>query len=987
MTQGKKEKGSQGFTLIAALLILVMLSGAAAGLLFMVTNEARMGGNDLESNLAFYGAESGMEKLTADLSSLYSQYQVPTNAQIQAVATFPPTAAMVPNMNYTETITYPTNGTGEPVSSWNTVSSGSNQGLYAELIPMTLQVIASRPAGASINITRNIEVALIPVFQFGVFCGYDCSYFAGPNFAFGGRVHTNQNLFLASGDNLVFDDKVSAYQQIVMDQLENGHSTTVGYGGTVYIPKANAGCALSPIPPSGEANCIALPGAATVPGDASWSGGYPTVGGSANINFPSLSTGTLNGYLTNSLTGAKNMQLPFVQNSCTSNPPPCTDPISIIRKPQAGESASSTLGTSRLYNKAQIRILIADTLADLHPERGTASLDSSDYEFPTAAATQYALTSGANEYFGWATPGAGVNPANGWLNPYIDTGIENWTAGGFPLIGELTTNPTTLAQMSSATGGPWIRVEYYNGAAWVGVTAEWLGLGFGRLFDVNNPGIATSPPTCPGTPYNAACSNTVDSNAILILQKLRPTLGAATAHSAGTSGDWWPLNFYDAREGEMRDNTVANTTLTPAAGKPGNPDTFTYSSCSVQGIMNAVELDVGNLALWLNGTIPGHGTSVNYAANNGYVLYFSDHRGMETDPNPSNGGQTPAGVKSGESGLEDVVNSSAILTSTTPDGALETKSYYTYSPEDVDQNGFLDNWGEKNLGYGFGINTNTAPLNGYKRVGVTSGATYTAYADCAGLNTTTNTILTGAGDQEGAANPVSGARHVLKLVDGGMSAGLVSYLPVMPATSGCSQSAANPTGCGGFTIVSENPVYIQGNYNTNGSDPFWSTATAATPTQTPHSAASIIADSVMVLSNSWNDFNSLLYPDVSGSRTMSAQAYYRTAISGGKSVPFPQPTWTNVANDFGTDGGMHNFLRYLESWGQTLNYDGSLVSMYYSEYNTGTYKDGPGGDVYAPPPRNYYFDVLFLTPSNLPPATPQFQDIDNLSYHQNFTPQ
>ena len=64
------------------------------------------------------------------------------------------------------------------------------------------------------------------------------------------------------------------------------------------------------------------------------------------------------------------MQLPFVQNSCTSNPPPCTDPISIVRKPQVGESSTSTLGTSRLYNKAQIRILLADTQVDLHPERG-----------------------------------------------------------------------------------------------------------------------------------------------------------------------------------------------------------------------------------------------------------------------------------------------------------------------------------------------------------------------------------------------------------------------------------------------------------------------------------------------------------------------------------------------------------------------------------------------------------------------------------------
>src|SRR5580700_1367556 len=262
-TQGKTEKGSQGFTLIAALLILVLLSGAAAGLIFMVTNESRMGGNDLESNLSFYGAESGMEKLTADLSALYSQYQVPTNGQIQALAasTNYPTAAMVPNMTYQEYITYPTNGSGEPASSWNTVSSGPNQGLYAELIPMTLQVIATRPAGASINITRGIEVALIPVFQFGVFCGYDCSYFAGPPFAFGGRVHTNQNLFLASGADLVFDDKVSAYGNILLDELENGHATSAGYGGTVYASTANGGCPLNgvfPPPTGGTTNCVSL---------------------------------------------------------------------------------------------------------------------------------------------------------------------------------------------------------------------------------------------------------------------------------------------------------------------------------------------------------------------------------------------------------------------------------------------------------------------------------------------------------------------------------------------------------------------------------------------------------------------------------------------------------------------------------------------------------------------------------------------------------
>ena len=137
------------------------------------------------------------------------------------------------------------------MSSFNTVSSGTNQGLYAEIIPMTLQVLATRPSGAAMNITRNVEIALIPVFQFGVFCGYDCSYFPGPNFSFGGRVHTNQNLFLAAGGDLVFNDKISAFQQIIMDQLENGHATTTGYGGTVFVPKATSGCTLNRIPAHG----------------------------------------------------------------------------------------------------------------------------------------------------------------------------------------------------------------------------------------------------------------------------------------------------------------------------------------------------------------------------------------------------------------------------------------------------------------------------------------------------------------------------------------------------------------------------------------------------------------------------------------------------------------------------------------------------------------------------------------------------------------
>ena len=113
-------------------------------------------------------------------------------------------------------------------------------------------------------------------------------------------------------------------------------------------------------------------------------------------------------------------------------------------------------------------------------------------------------------------------------------------------------------------------------------------------------------------------------------------------------------------------------------------------------------------------------------------------------------------------------------------------------------------------------------------------------------------------------------------------------------------------------------------------------------------------------------------------------SYYRMAIAAGKNINFPQPGGGWAHADYGTDGGMHNFLRYIENWGgQTLNYKGSVVSLFYSTYNTGVYKCCT--IVYSPPTRGYSFDADFANPPGLPPGTPLFRDIDNLSYRQNLT--
>jgi len=161
---------------------------------------------------------------------------------------------------------------------------------------------------------------------------------------------------------------------------------------------------------------------------------------------------------------------------------------------------------------------------------------------------------------------------------------------------------------------------------------------------------------------------------------------------------------------------------------------------------------------------------------------------------------------------------------------------------------------------------------------------------------------------------------------------------------------------------------------------------------------------VTLLSNSWatsvpnGDIASFQNPfgnpscasggSCSSSRPNATTTYYRVAISAGKNRTFPSPSFsqTGTLYGFGTDGGVHNFLRFVEDWsGVSLYYKGSLVSLYYSTYATGTFKCC-GDAVYHPPVRNYVFDSLFSQPQNLPPGTPMFRDVDNLSYRQDMTP-
>jgi hypothetical protein len=616
-------------------------------------------------------------------------------------------------------------------------------------------------------------------------------------------------------------------------------------------------------------------------------------------------------------------------------------------------------------------------------------------------------------------PPAGITAVNGSPVPTANCLNANATPAsiGYPYYAP--PNAVGSANYNSSNSNSWslidgyLRVEYKDAnGAWNPVTREWLGLGFAR---------GSNAPTANGAGLPAGGTmNPITPNAILLLQEPAdrssgapnttgtppscawnaghtictwtpgappqltadltsvaktgtyvewpfgdtPPAPTETTPQSLTQYNWYPINFYDAREGEARDNQVAD------------------SSCTTNGVMNAVEIDVGNLKRWLAGQIgisPVTGTSsgqnVDYLAQNGYVLYFSDRRGMLLNPNTT--GPHPAGSKSGDAGLEDVINSASAAG--TPNGVSEpapanaplSPTNVPLSPEDDNENGVLDTFGARDLGLGFWGTVGNNAMNVNTQINSTGNPDPFGTAANARIKSCSAT---------GRKNWVSGARHVLRLVDGSLG-----NLPLRPLPIVVHNSDGTTTNYyGGFTVASENPVYILGDYNTKQAN--WGTDTSGLD-----ASASVIADAVTLLSNSWNDFESFgIAPGNDGTVTNSGtnrnatDTWYRVAIAGGKNMSFTHPGW-GAYQDFGTDGGVHNFLRYLEDWGgRNMFYKGSIVSLYYSTYGTGTYKCG-NGTVYNPPTRNYSFDSDFTKPEGLPPGTPMFRDVESLNYRQLFT--
>ena len=975
-----RNRREKGMALAIALIVLLLISIMIAGLAWLLMGDQKLGGNNADRQRAFYGAEAGLESLTASLENAFNAKYALTAGDITALTQTPP--SNVPGIQYIApggsngsgyVISFTPNAQGNPASSFSTLTTGPYAGLVALSTKYNMAVTAKTAFGSETKLQRKVQTVAIPLFQFGIFSQGDLDFFAEPPFNFGGRVHTNGNLWLAefSPSTLTISSKVTAAGELITSNLENGVPTSSGINGPLQIT-TNPGS-------SSYANLLGQSPSQSVTGTSNSVGSI----GPYNSAFAAVASGVYNGNIGVKETGVKPLNLSIATPNIGGQT------IDLIRRPVPGENTSNPAKLSeRYYSQVSLRILLSDYGTD--GTCNTTDIKSLPSLSPNGSGSTITPVDLARLAWDTSVVTAGTNGP-----PYnaAPSGITAANVGVsvFPL-------PVSNASSTSytATDGYWVKqyyptitgclkIDYQSqaGGSWTDVTWEILNLGYtGR--DIN-PLTSTSPapPTLPALPSTQvkssgptlntgvptiACTDP-SSLAVIRLARVRdnPRTSAITNSYCGTNAiattalhgaDYWPNVLFDPREGLLRD-------ISPAAGNP-----------TLAGAMYYVELDAANLTKWFKGTIPSSGPSANNTT--GYSIYFSDRRGEQPDPNPpaSVGGTN---VLTGGYGYDDFTNPSN--TNGCPNGSLDQGEDMEgdYNSSGIDTNPVPRTYGNilasATLSNLWPISI-SGSVNGTQLGGVSTTAVTTLETSVLGNNPYCSTPglkwpFATANAQNLRENPPIFFRRALKIVDGGkINAG-----------------TCNGVNCG-LTIASENPVYMQGDYN---NDPT-TDATLSTPSTDAHVGTSIIADAVTALSNNWNDVNSFISP-YNYSGRMATATTYRFAMVGGQGVPFLQPAGSSFADPAqGTDGGVHNLMRYLENWNTTVPsyYLGSMVSMYYDHQAVGIWKccgaGGSGGAVYNPPQRNYKFDTDFLTPSLLPPLTPMLRAINTIGFTQSILP-
>ncbi len=164
----------------------------------------------------------------------------------------------------------------------------------------------------------------------------------------------------------------------------------------------------------------------------------------------------------------------------------------------------------------------------------------------------------------------------------------------------------------------------------------------------------------------------------------------------------------------------------------------------------------------------------------------------------------------------------------------------------------------------------------------------------------------------------------------------------------------------GFTLATNAPIYVVGSYNADGIE---GTGGPTGVDDSDEPPASIIADTITVLSDNWESGNY----DAKSKKTCG----YRPAAFTEVSAAFLTGQSPTVIGG-NTSGGVHNFPRFLEDWeGEDFRYRGSMVALFESEVHDVSY--GSNYSWYKPPARKWGYHDLFKA-GIYPPGSPKVRD-------------
>lgn len=150
------------------------------------------------------------------------------------------------------------------------------------------------------------------------------------------------------------------------------------------------------------------------------------------------------------------------------------------------------------------------------------------------------------------------------------------------------------------------------------------------------------------------------------------------------------------------------------------------------------------------------------------------------------------------------------------------------------------------------------------------------------------------------------------------------------------------------TIATDNPVYIQGDFNTVNTR-----------------GVAIVSDAVNILSNAFG--TKACNSGLSNANVTSINA----ALFGGN-VPTPAGGGTY-------SGGLENYPRFHERWsGVNCNIQGSFINLWTSAQADGTWVYG--GNRYTAPGRNWGWDVRFGNPNFWPPFIPSIFSVERVGF-------